>query len=54
MAIDAKQGSGTYHGYPAYRSRQGESILRSRVQRAIVIVGLTGLFIAAVIASLLR
>jgi hypothetical protein len=54
MAIDAKQGSATYQGYPAYKARQGESILRTRVQRAMVVVGLTGLFIAAVVASLLR
>ena len=54
MAIDGKQGSAAYQGYPAYKARQGESILRTRLQRAIFIVGLTGLFIAAVVASLLR
>jgi hypothetical protein len=54
MAIGGKRGSAAYQGYPAYKARQGESVLRTRLQRALFTVGLTGLFIAAVVASLLR
>ena len=54
MAIEGKQGSATYHGYPDYKARQGEIILKTRLQRAMFIVGLTGLLIAAVVVSILR
>lgn len=54
MAIEGKQGSAAYQGYPAYKARQGEVILKTRLQRAIFIAGLAGLFVAAVVMSLLR
>ena len=55
MVIEGKQTSGTFQqGYPGYRARQGEIVPKSRMQRAIFSVGLAGLFIAAVVASLLR
>jgi hypothetical protein len=54
MAIYGKQGSAAYQGYPAYKARQGEIILKTRLQRVIFMVGLTGLFVAAVVVSILR
>ena len=48
MAIDGK------HGSAAYKGGQRENILRTRLQRAIFMVGLTGLFVAAVVVSILR
>jgi hypothetical protein len=54
MAMDGKQGSAAYQSYPAYKARQGEGILSTRLQQALFTAGLTGLFIAAVVASLLR
>jgi hypothetical protein len=53
MAIDRKPGS-DFQGYPDYKARQGEIILKTRLQRAIFIAGLAGLLVAAVVASLLR
>jgi hypothetical protein len=54
MAMDGKQASAAYQSYPACKARQGESILRTRLQRTLFTAALTGLFIAAVVASLLR
>lgn len=41
-------------GYPAEKARQGEIILKSRLQRTIFIAGLAGLVILALAINFMR
>jgi hypothetical protein len=42
----------TERGYPAEKARQGESILRSKLQRFIFIAGLAGIVVFAFLVAI--
>jgi hypothetical protein len=41
-------------GYPAEKARQGEIVLKTRLQRAVFIAGLAGLVVLALLINVLR